>query len=131
MGGSGTTTPNGGDAGGVRRTESKQRAALANGSFEMMLHLMLIWGFGPFEQKLTKVQRGKSTRRLEVERFRQRELPRPPSYQGWRSAWRVLKTACLMLNIAFLAAVEVYGRHIEKLVTQWSSAWGSISDIPS
>ena len=42
------------------------------------------------------------------------------------SSWRVLKTACLMLNVASLAALEVYGRHVEKLVTQWPSAWGLI-----
>ena len=35
----------------------------------------------------------------------------------------VLKTACLILNVVSLAALEVYGKHIEKLVTQWPSAW--------
>lgn len=47
-------------------------------------------------------------------------------YQGWLASWRVLKTACVMLDIASLASLEVYGKHIERLVTQWPSAWGLI-----
>ena len=42
------------------------------------------------------------------------------------AAWRVFKTACLVLNVALLAALEVYGRHIKKLVTQWPSARGLV-----
>ena len=82
--------------------------------------------FGPFERKLTKAQRCRIYTPLGDGTFLQRDFPGPPTYQGWLAAWRVLKTACLMLNIASLAALEVYGRHIEKLVTQWPSAWGLI-----
>ena len=31
-----------------------------------------------------------------------------------------------MLNVAMPASLERYGRHIERLVTQWPSAWGLI-----
>ena len=31
-----------------------------------------------------------------------------------------------MLNVATLASLEVYGRHIEHLVVQWRAAWGLI-----
>ena len=42
-------------------------------------------------------------------------------------AWRVLKTALIMLNVASLASLEIYGKHINKrLVTQWPSAWGLV-----
>ena len=82
--------------------------------------------FGPFERKLTKVQRCRIFTPLGDGTYLQRDLPGPPTYQGWLASWRVLKTACLMLNVASLAALEVYGRHVEKLVTQWPSAWGLI-----
>ena len=92
--------------------------------FETALHLTWTSGvFGPFERKLTKVQRCRIFTPLGNRTYRQRDLPGPPTYQGWLAAWRVLKTACLILNVVSLAALEVYGRHIEKLVTQWPSAW--------
>ena len=82
--------------------------------------------FGPFERKLTKIQRCRIYTPLGDGTYLQKDLPGPPTYQGWLASWRVLKTACLMLNVASLASLEVYGRHIEKLVTQWPSAWGLI-----
>jgi hypothetical protein len=29
-----------------------------------------------------------------------------------------------MLNVATLASLEIYGKHIERLATQWPAAWG-------
>ena len=82
--------------------------------------------FGPFERKLTKIQRCRIYTPLGDGTYLQRDLPGPPTYQGWLASWRVLKTACIMLDIASLASLEVYGKHIERLVTQWPSAWGLI-----
>ena len=56
--------------------------------------------FGPFERKLTKVQRCRIFTPLGHGTYLQRDLPGPATYQGWLAAWRVFKTACLMLNIS-------------------------------
>ena len=69
--------------------------------------------FGPYERKLTKVQKWRIFTCLGDGTFLQRDLPGPPTYQGWLAAWRVLKTALLMLNVATLASLEIYGKHIE------------------
>ena len=82
--------------------------------------------FGPYERKLTKVQKCRIYTPLGDGTYLQRDLPGPPTYQGWVAAWRVLKTALIMLNVASLASLEIYGKHIEKMVTQWPSAWGLI-----
>ena len=83
--------------------------------------------FGPYERKLTKVQKCRIYTPLGDGTYLQRDLPGPPTYQGWVAAWRVLKTALIMLNVASLASLEIYGKHIEKMVTQWPSAWGLIT----
>ena len=82
--------------------------------------------FGPYERKLSKTLKCRVYVPLGDGSFLQRELPGPPTYQAWLASWRVLKTSCLMLNIASLASLECYGRHIERLVTQWPSCWGLI-----
>ena len=82
--------------------------------------------FGPYERKLSKTLKCRVFTPLGDGSFLQRELPGPPTYQAWLASWRVLKTSCLMLNIASLASLETYGRFIERLVTQWPSCWGLI-----
>eukprot|EP00435_Cladocopium_sp_Y103_P054112 s157_g17.t1 len=82
--------------------------------------------FGPYERKLTKSQKCRIFTPLGDGTYLQRDLPGPPTYQGWLASWRVLKTALIMLDAASLAALETYGKHVERLVTQWPSAWGLI-----
>ena len=104
-----------------------QLAALAKRVFRDHAPPYVDFGiFGLFERKLTKSQRCRIFTQLGDGTYLQKDLPGPPMYQGWLAAWRILKTACIMLNVATLASPETYGRHIERLVTQWPSAWGLI-----
>ncbi|CAE7832753.1 RE2 [Symbiodinium sp. CCMP2592] len=52
-----------------------------------------------------------------------RELPGPASWSQWLAAWRVFQTAAIMLDILPLASLQLYVRHIEKLVKLYPSAW--------
>lgn len=81
----------------------------------------------PFERKMTKVHRFRVYTPLGDGSFLQKDLPGPGSFQAWMASWRVFRVACLMLNVATLSALENYARHIERLVTQWPSAWGLIA----
>lgn len=81
----------------------------------------------PFERKMSKAHRFRVFTPLGDGSFLQKDLPGPASFQAWMASWRVFKTACLMLNIATLSALETYSRHIEKLVLQWPSAWGLVA----
>lgn len=81
---------------------------------------------GPYERKLTKSHRCRIFTPLGDGSFLQRELPGPPTYQSWLASWRVYETACLMLGVLPISALEVYGRAVEKLVAQWPTCWGLI-----
>ncbi len=82
--------------------------------------------YGPYERKLAKTLKCRVFTPLGDGSFLQKELPGPPTYQAWLASWRVFRTSCLMLDIVNLAALEVYGKHVEKLVLQWPSCWGLI-----
>ncbi len=81
----------------------------------------------PFERKMSKSHRFRVFTPLGDGSFLQKDLPGPASFQAWMASWRVFKTACLMLNVATLSAMETYSRHMEKLVLQWPTAWGLIA----
>ena len=82
--------------------------------------------YGPYERKLSKTLRCRIYTPLGDGTFLQRELPGPPTFQAWQASWRVFRTSCLMLDIVNLAALEIYGNHIERLVVQWPACWGLI-----
>eukprot|EP00438_Fugacium_kawagutii_P018420 Skav227177 [mRNA] locus=scaffold1396:139548:146739:+ [translate_table: standard] len=82
--------------------------------------------FGPYERKLSRSHKCRIFTPLGDGSFLQRELPGPPTYQSWVASWRVYKTACLMLGVLSISALEIYARTIEKLNTQWPSCWGLI-----
>ena len=52
-----------------------------------------------------------------------KELPGPSNWTQWLAAWRVFQTAAIMLDILPLASLQLYERHIEKLVRLYPSAW--------
>ena len=52
-----------------------------------------------------------------------RELPGPSNFQQWLAAWRVFQTASLMLDVFPLATLQLYERHMERLVKPYSTAW--------
>ena len=85
---------------------------------------MAVWV--PFERRLAKVQKCRTYHPLGDGSYLVKDLPDPPSHQGWLASWRVFKCAALMLEIISLAALSAYERHIEKLVLQWPGAWGLI-----
>ena len=82
--------------------------------------------YGPYECKLAKTLKCRVFVPLGDGSFLQKELPGPPTYQAWLASWRVFRTSCLMLNVVNLAALEVYEKHVERLVLQWPSCWGLI-----
>ena len=85
---------------------------------------MGVWG--PYERKLSKTHKCRIYTPLGDGSFLQRDLAGPASFQAWLAAWRVFRTAALMLNVASLASLELYQRFIERLVTQWPQNWGLI-----
>ncbi|CAE7562467.1 unnamed protein product [Symbiodinium natans] len=56
-----------------------------------------------------------------------KELPGPANYQQWLAAWRVFQTACIMLDLLPLATLQLYERHVEKLVKLYTEAWHLIA----
>ena len=88
---------------------------------------MLIWGSGdPMNANSVGPIKCRVFTPLGDGSFLQRDLAGPASYQSWLAAWRVFRTAALMLNVASLASLELYQRFIERLVTQWPQNWGLI-----
>ena len=52
-----------------------------------------------------------------------KELPGPSGWSQWLAAWRVFQTAAIMLDILPLATLQLYERHVERLVKLYPSAW--------
>ena len=82
--------------------------------------------FTPFGRKCLKAQKFRVYQPLGDGTFMMRELPGPQNWLQWLTSWRVYKAACLMLNIASLAVLQVYEKHIERLTLQWPRCWGLI-----
>ena len=79
----------------------------------------------PYGRRMSKVNKTRVYTPLGDGSYLYKDLPGPGSFQAWTSSWKVFKAACLMLNIANLAALEAYYRTIEKLVIQYPQCWGS------
>ena len=80
----------------------------------------------PYGRRMSKVNKTRVYTPLGDGSYLYKDLPGPGSFQAWTSSWKVFKAACLMLNIANLAALEAYYRTIEKLVIQYPQCWGLI-----
>ena len=52
-----------------------------------------------------------------------KELPGPSAWGQRLAAWRVFQTAAIMLDILPLASLQLYERHVERLVKLYPSAW--------
>ena len=106
---------------------SSQLAALAKRVFQCDSAPYVDFGvWGPRERKLSRSNKCRIYTPLGDGSFLHKDFPGPPSYRAWLEAWQVFRTACLMLNVASLAALEAYGRHIERLTVQWPQCWGLI-----
>ena len=80
----------------------------------------------PFERRMSRVQKCRVYTPLGNGSYLQQDLPGPGSFSAWKTNWAVFRTAALMLNICSIASLEAYYRQIERLSTQWPSAWGLI-----
>ena len=80
----------------------------------------------PFGRRMSKVHKARIYTPLGDGSYLYKDLPGPASFQAWTSSWKVFKTACLMLNIVNLAALEAYYRTVERLVIQYPKCWGLI-----
>ena len=52
-----------------------------------------------------------------------RELPGPSTFVQWRTSFRILRTALIMLDAASLAALHNYEMAIEKMTRNYPTAW--------
>ena len=89
------------------------------------LHHFAIWL--PFGRRVQKNQKFRAFFPLGDGSFVVKELPGSQNLQQWLVCWRVYKTACISLEIATLASVQLYEKVIDKLVLQWPKAWGLIA----
>ena len=80
----------------------------------------------PFGRRTSKTQKTRTYTPLGDGSFLYRDIPGPGSFQAWTCSWKVFKCSALMLNIVNLAALELYFRHIEKLVIQYPQCWSLI-----
>ena len=80
----------------------------------------------PFERRMSKIQKCRVYTPLGDGSFLQKDLPGPGTLAAWRASWNVFKTACIMLNVCSLAALEAYSKQLEKLNTQWPRCWGLV-----
>ena len=76
----------------------------------------------PFGRRMSKIHKARVYTPLGDGSYLYKDLPGPASFQAWTSSWKVFKTACLMLNIVNLAALEAYYRTIERMVIQYPGA---------
>ena len=75
----------------------------------------------PYGRRTSKTQKTRTYTPLGDGTFLYRDIPGPGSFQAWTCLWKVFKSAVLMLNIVNLAALELYFKHVEKLVIQYPS----------
>ena len=80
----------------------------------------------PYGRRMSKVNKTRVYTPLGDGSYLYKDLPGPGSFQAWTSSWKVFKAACIMLNIANLAALEAYFRAMEKMVIQYPQCWGLI-----
>ena len=80
----------------------------------------------PFERRMSRVQKCRVYTPLGNGSYLQKDLPGPSTLMAWKASWQVFRTACIMLNICSIAALETYSRQVEKLHTQWPRCWGLI-----
>ena len=80
----------------------------------------------PFGRGTSKSQKTRTYTPLGDGSFLYRDIPGPGSFQAWACSWKVFKCAAMMLNIVNLASLELYFKHIEKLVIQYPQCWSLI-----
>ena len=76
--------------------------------------------FAPYARKTTRAHRFTAYLPQPHGSWLAKEIPGPTNYQAWLYCWRVFRVACLMLKVAHEMPLE---RKIEKLATQWPTAW--------
>ena len=81
--------------------------------------------FGPHGLRLLRKQTFTSyTLNVATGEWSKKEQPGPASYHAWVEAWKVLRTALLLLEVADAERLDAYAEHVRSFVTQFGdSAW--------
>lgn len=81
----------------------------------------------PFARRTQKAQKFRAFLPVGDGSYVVREMPGPQNMLQWLSSWKVYKVALIMLDIASLAALQLYEKTIERLVLQWPKCWHLIA----
>ena len=81
--------------------------------------------FGPHGLRLLRKQTFTSyTLNVATGEWSKKEQPGPASYHAWVEAWKVLRTALLLLEVADAERLDAYAEHVRSFVTQFGdTAW--------
>jgi hypothetical protein len=78
--------------------------------------------FVPYGQKALKASKFRSFV-LTASGYIAKELPGPANFAQWRTCYRLLKTALLMLDAVGLASLQAYENNMERLARTFPSCW--------
>ena len=78
--------------------------------------------FVPYGQKALKASKFRSFV-LTASGYIAKELPGPANFAQWRTCYRLLKTALLMLDAVGLASLQAYENNMERLARSFPSCW--------
>jgi len=79
--------------------------------------------FGPFGRRSQRSGKFRVWLPVGDGTYRSKELPGPENFRQWDAAWRVFAVACVMIDVASLASLNLYHAAVEKLASLWPSAW--------
>ena len=74
-------------------------------------------------QKAQKAQKFRAFMPVGDGTYAVREMPGPQNLLQRLPSWKVCKVALIMLEVASLAALQLYEKTIERLVMQWPKCW--------
>ena len=77
----------------------------------------------PFARRTQKAQKVRAFMPVGDGTYVLKEMPGPQNMLQWLSSWKVYKVALIMLDVVSLAALQLYEKTIERLVTQWPKCW--------
>ena len=110
-----------------RRGNSNERATIGLERESVIVQLCSPYAdfdvFTPNARKTTRAHRFTAYLPQPDGSWLAKEIPGPANFQAWLSCWEGFRVACLMLKVAHEMPLDRYKRKIEKLATQWPTAW--------
>ena len=82
---------------------------------------MAIWG--PFGRKLHRALKFRNWQPTGNGDWIQKEMPGPDNFYTWTHIWRVFVVACKMIRAVMGWALNLYYKHMERLVERWPECW--------